>query len=65
MFRTNQVQMKQNAVGRWQAGGGLQVSSAPWLMIGICSLSVLVLHETLLAPVLVDGSDNVMERGEI
>ena len=29
--------------------------SSPWLMIGIYSLSVLVLHETLLVPVLMYG----------
>ena len=26
---TNQVQMEKNAVGRWRAGEGLQVSSGP------------------------------------
>ena len=25
----------QNAIGRWQAGGGFQVPSGPWLMLGI------------------------------
>ena len=29
LFYMNQVQMKQNAVGRWRTGGGLQVSSGP------------------------------------
>ena len=58
--------MRQNAVGRWRAGGGLQVPSGPWLMLGICSLSVLVLHETLLVPVLTYDSETIMEReGEI
>ena len=41
LFWTNQVQMEQNAVGRWRAGGGMQVPLGPWLMSGICSLSVL------------------------
>ena len=27
--------------GRWRVGGGLQVSLGLWLMIGLCSLSVL------------------------
>ena len=35
--------MKEYAVGRWRAGGGLQVLSGPWLMLGICSLIVPVL----------------------
>ena len=34
-------QMGQNTVGRWRVGGGLQVPPGPWLMVGICSLSVL------------------------
>ena len=29
VFWTNQVQMKQSVVGRWQVGGGLQVPSGP------------------------------------
>ena len=41
VFWTNQVQMRQNTVGRWLAGGGLQVPSGPWLMLRICSLIVL------------------------
>ena len=40
VFWTNQVQMGQNVVGRWREGGGLQVPSGPWLMLGVCSLSV-------------------------
>ena len=32
--------MRQNAVGRWRAGGGMQVPPGPWLTLGICSLSV-------------------------
>ena len=41
VFWTNQVQMEKNAVGRWPAGGEGQVPSDPWLIIGICSFSVL------------------------
>ena len=29
VFWMNEVQMGQNAVGRWQVGGGLQVPSGP------------------------------------
>ena len=35
-------------------------------MLGICSLSALVLHETLFVTVLMYGSENVMEgEGEL
>ena len=64
VFWTNQVQIEQNVVGQWQVGGGLQVPSGPWLMLGICSLSVLVLHETLLAPVLIYGSETMLWKQE-
>ena len=37
VFWTNQVQMGQNAVGRCRVEGGLH---GPWLMLEICSLSV-------------------------
>ena len=32
----------------------------PLLMLGICSLTVLVLHETLLVPVLMYGSETML-----
>ena len=58
--------MGQNAVGRCPAGGGLQVPSGPWIMQRICSLSVLVLHGTLLVPVLMYGFDTMLQgEGEI
>ena len=41
-------------------GGGLQVPLGPWLMLQICSLSVLVLHETLLVPLLTYGSETTL-----
>ena len=53
--------MEQNTVGRWQAGGGWQVPSDPYLMLGICSLSVLescIKH--LLAPVLMYCSETIL-----
>ena len=53
--RVRAVQMEQNVVVSWRAGGGWQVPSSPRLMLRICSLSVLVLHETLLVPVLMYG----------
>ena len=56
--------MGQNTVRSWRAGGELQVPSSPWLMLGICSLNVLVLHETLLLPVLMYDSETVLWREE-
>ena len=41
LFWMNQVQMTRSVVGRRQVGGGLQVLLGLWLMLGICSLSVL------------------------
>ena len=35
------MQIGQILVGRWQLGGGLQLPLEPYLMLGICSLSVL------------------------
>ena len=43
-------------------GGGLQVPSGPWLMLEICSLIALVLHETLLVPVLMYGRETTLWR---
>ena len=40
-FLTNKVLMELNVVGRWRVRGRWQLSSGPWLMLGICSLSVL------------------------
>ena len=40
VFWTNQIQMEQNTVDRWEVGGKLQVPSDPWLMLGVCSLSM-------------------------
>ena len=42
--------MGQNAIGRWRAGGGLQVECAREL------------HETLLVPVLMYGSETMLWR---
>ena len=58
----NQVQLEQNVVG------GLQVPSRLWLMLGICSLSVLESCKKNIACACfyVWQRDNVMEReGEI
>ena len=35
-----------------------------WLMLGVCSLSLLVLHETLLVPVLMYGSETMIWKEE-
>ena len=43
-------------------GGGLQVLSGPRLTLGICNLSVLVLHEILLVPFLMYGSETMIWR---
>ena len=43
-------------------GGELQVPSGPWLMLGISSFSVLVLHETLHVPLLMYGSETMLWR---
>ena len=42
MFWMNQVLMRQSVVGRRQVGGLLQVLLGLWLMLGICTSSVLV-----------------------
>ena len=42
------------------SGGGWQVPLDPYLMLGICSLSLLVLHETLLVPFVMYGSKTVL-----
>ena len=34
--------------------------SGSWLMLGICSLSVLVLHETVLVPILLYVSETML-----
>ena len=41
VFWMNQVQMRQNVVGKRRVGRELQVLSDLWLMLGFCSLSML------------------------
>ena len=48
--------MEWNVVRRWQVGGGLQMLSGPRDLQLEC---VRVLHETLLIPVLIDGSETM------
>ena len=55
-----QIQMEQSVVERWRVGAVLQVPSGHWLILGICSLSVRDLHETLLIPVLMYGSETML-----
>ena len=52
--------MRQRVVGSRRVGGGLQVPLGPYLMLGICSLSVLVLPEILLVPVLIYSSETML-----
>ena len=40
------------------------MSSGPWLILGICSLSVSFLHEILLVPVLMYGSETILVKEE-
>ena len=63
-FWMNQVEMRQCVVGRWQVGGGMQVLLGLWLMPGVCSLSVLVLHESLFLPIFIYDCETNME-GEV
>ena len=61
----NQEQIEQNAVGRWQMEEGVRAIRS-LVNARICNLSVLVLHKTLLVPVLMYGSETDMEgEGEI
>ena len=36
----NRVHILPSVIGRWEVGGKLQVPSDPWLMLGVCSLSM-------------------------
>ena len=56
--------MRQSVLGRRQVEGGYQVLLGLCLMLGVCSLSVLVLHETLLVPVLMHSSETVIWKEE-
>ena len=47
--------MRQNVVGRWQVGEGLQVLLGLWLILGVCSF-----HETLLMPVHMYGTETMI-----
>ena len=57
-----QVQILTNVVGRWQEGRKLQVLFGSWLMLGVCNLCAMVLHEGLLVLALLYGSETDMER---
>ena len=62
MFWMKQVQMEKNAVGRWRAGGGLQVSSRLVHARDLQLECARVLHETSLVPVLMYGSETYVKR---
>ena len=63
VFWMNQVQMGQNVVESGYVGRGWQVPLGLKSMLEFCSLSVLVLHETLLVPVLTYISDTMLWKG--
>ena len=58
VFWTNQVQMRQWVVGRCRVGGGLQVQLDLWLMIGLCSLSML--GSCIIVPALMYDSETII-----
>ena len=43
-------------------GSGLQELLGLWLMLGVCNLSVLVLHNSLLMSILMYGSETMIWR---
>ena len=52
-------------VGRRRVEGGHQVLVGLWLMLGVCSFEYAwVLHETLLVPVLMYGSETMIWMDE-
>ena len=59
----NYVQMLPSVVGSLRVGGNLLVSSSPWLMLGVCRLECTrVLHEGLLVPILLYGSETIIQK---
>ena len=44
--------MRHSVVGRWRVGGGLEVLLGLWLMMSLQLECAMVLHESLLMPVL-------------
>ena len=57
--------MRQSVVGRRRVEGGYQVLVGLWLMLGVCSFECArVLHETLLVPVLMYGSETMIWKEE-
>ena len=57
--------MRTNIIGRCRVGRGLQVLLGLWLILVVCSLSELVLHETLLEPALMYDCETMIwkEKG--
>ena len=62
VFWTNQAQMGHNAIGRWQAGGGLQVPSGPFNASDFQLEYARDLHDTLFVPVIMYGSETMLWR---
>ena len=57
LFRINQVQLKENVVGRWQVGGAIRSHVNDRDLLLECAK---VLHETLLVSVLMYGSKTTL-----
>ena len=62
VFETNQVQMRQSAIGRCRVGGGLKLLLGLWLISGVCSLGVLgsCMSHSLLVPVHMYDSETMI-----
>ena len=56
---TIQVHMRKDVVGRWRVGGRVQVLLGLWLMLVVCSLSVL---GSSMVPVLTYGRETIIRR---
>ena len=56
---TIKVHMRKRVVGRWRVGGRVQVLLGLWLMLVVCSLSVL---GSSMVPVLTYGRETIIRR---
>ena len=58
----NQLRVRKTLVESWRVEGGLQVLLGLWLMLGVCSLSVLESCIKLFVPVLMYSSESMIWR---